>query len=87
MWSSPSFEKKKKGDRSDGFSLLFHKMGSYDTIPLKTQEAKYIASKLNRFISIFGMPLQIHIGLGSNFESKTEYRSSMAVVIYFLMWD
>ncbi|MCG8078588.1 MAG: DDE-type integrase/transposase/recombinase, partial [Candidatus Thiodiazotropha taylori] len=42
-----------------------------DAIPLKTQEAKYVASKLvNRFISIFGVPLQLHTDLGSNFESK-----------------
>ena len=32
-----------------------------DAIPLKTQEAKYVASKLvNRFISTFGVPLQLH---------------------------
>ena len=42
-----------------------------DTIPLKTQDAKYVASKLvNKFISIFGVPLQLHTDLGSNFESK-----------------
>ena len=42
-----------------------------DAIPLKSQEAKYVASKLvNRFISIFGVPLQLHTDLGSNFESK-----------------
>ena len=42
-----------------------------DAIPLKTQEAKYVASKLvNRFISIYGVPLQLHTDLGSNFESK-----------------
>ena len=42
-----------------------------DAIPLKTQEAKYVASKLmNRFISILGVPLQLHTDLGSNFESK-----------------
>ena len=42
-----------------------------DAIPLKTQEAKYVATKLvNRFISIFGVPLQLHTDLGSNFESK-----------------
>lgn len=42
-----------------------------DAIPLKTQEAKYVASKLvNRFISIFGVPLQLHTDLGTNFESK-----------------
>ena len=40
-------------------------------IPLKSQDAKYVASKLvNRFISIFGVPLQLHTDLGSNFESK-----------------
>ncbi|MEW8544975.1 MAG: reverse transcriptase domain-containing protein [Candidatus Thiodiazotropha sp.] len=42
-----------------------------DAVPLKTQEAKYVATKLvNRFISIFGVPLQLHTDLGSNFESK-----------------
>ena len=42
-----------------------------DAIPLKTQDAKYVASKLvNKFISIFGVPLQLHTDLGSNFESK-----------------
>ena len=42
-----------------------------DAIPLKTQEAKYVASKLvKRFISILGVPLQLHTDLGSNFESK-----------------
>ena len=44
---------------------------SQNAIPLKTQEAKYVASKLvNRFISIFGVPLQLHPDLGTNFESK-----------------
>ena len=38
---------------------------------MKSQDAKYVASKLvNRFISIFGVPLQLHTDLGSNFESK-----------------
>ena len=42
-----------------------------DAIPLKSQEAKYVASKfVNGFISIFGVPLQLHTDLGSNFESK-----------------
>ena len=42
-----------------------------DAIPLKTQDAKYVASKLvNKFISIFGVPLQLHTDLRSNFESK-----------------
>ena len=42
-----------------------------DAIPLKTQEAKYVASKLvNRFISILGVPLQLYTDLGSTFESK-----------------
>ena len=42
-----------------------------DAIPLKSQEAKYVATKLvNRFISIYGVPLQLHTDLGSNFESK-----------------
>ena len=42
-----------------------------DAIPLKTQEAKHVASKLvNRFISKFGVPLQLHTDLGSNFEFK-----------------
>ena len=42
-----------------------------DAIPLKFQEAKYVASKLvNRFISVFGVPLQLHTDLGLNFESK-----------------
>ena len=42
-----------------------------DAIPLESQEAKYVTSKLvNRFISIFGVPLQLHTDLGSNFESK-----------------
>ena len=42
-----------------------------DVIPLKTQEAKHFASKLvNRFISTFGVSLQLHTDLGSNFEFK-----------------
>ena len=42
-----------------------------DAIPLKTQEARYVASKLvNKFIPIFGVPLQLHTDLGRNFESK-----------------
>ena len=42
-----------------------------DAIPLKSQEAKYVATKLvNRFISIYGVPLQLHTDFGSNFESK-----------------
>ena len=42
-----------------------------DAITLKTQEAKYVASKLvNRLISIFGVLLQLHTDLGSNYESK-----------------
>ena len=42
-----------------------------DAIPLKTQEARYVAYKLvNKFISIFGVPLQLHTDLGRNFESK-----------------
>ena len=42
-----------------------------NAIPLKTQEAKYVASKLvNRFISILGVPLPLHTDLGSNFESN-----------------
>ena len=42
-----------------------------DAIPLKTQEARYVDSKLvNKFISIFGVPLQLHTHLGRNFESK-----------------
>ena len=42
-----------------------------DAIPLKSQEAQYVATKLvNRFISIYGVPLQLHTDLGSNFESK-----------------
>ena len=42
-----------------------------DAIPMKTQEASYVATKLvNRFISIFGVPMQLHTDLGSNFESK-----------------
>ena len=42
-----------------------------DEIPMKTQEASYVATKLvNRFISIFGVPMQLHTDLGSNFESK-----------------
>ena len=42
-----------------------------DAIPLKTQDAKCVASKLsNKFISIFGVPVQLHTDLGSNFESK-----------------
>ena len=41
-----------------------------DAIPFKSQEAKYVASKLvNIFISIFGVPLQLHTDLCSNFES------------------
>ena len=42
-----------------------------DAIPMKTQEASYVATKLvNRFISILGVPMQLHTDLGSNFESK-----------------
>lgn len=42
-----------------------------DAIPLKNQEAGHIASKLvNRFISIFGCPLQLHTDMGRNFESQ-----------------
>ena len=42
-----------------------------DAIPLKTQEATHVASELvDRFISVFGVPLQLHTDLGSNFESK-----------------
>ena len=53
-----------------------------DAIPLKTQEAKYVASKLvNRFISIFGVPLQLHTDFGSNFESKV-FSGSMQVTRY-----
>ena len=37
----------------------------------KFQEAEYVASKLvNRFISIFGVPLQLLTDVGSNFEPK-----------------
>ena len=42
-----------------------------DAIPLKSHDAKYVATKLvNRFISIYGVPLQLHTDFGSNFESK-----------------
>ena len=42
-----------------------------DAIPLKTQEATHVAEKLvNRFISIFGVPLQLHSDRGTNFQSK-----------------
>ena len=42
-----------------------------DAIPLKTQEATHVASELvDQFISVFGVPLQLHTDLGSNFESK-----------------
>ena len=42
-----------------------------DAIPLKSQEAKYVATKLVKsFISIYGVLLQLHTDLGPNFESK-----------------
>ena len=42
-----------------------------DAIPLKSQEATHIAERLvNRFISIFGVPLQLHTNMATNFESK-----------------
>ena len=42
-----------------------------DAIPLKNQEATHIAEKLaDRFISIFGVPLQLHTDMATNFESK-----------------
>ena len=42
-----------------------------DDIPLKTQEATHVAEEpVNRFISIFGVPLQLHSDRGTNFQSK-----------------
>ena len=42
-----------------------------DAIPLKTQEATYVAEELvNRFISSFGVPLQLHSDRCINFQSK-----------------
>ena len=42
-----------------------------DAIPLKSQEATHIAERLvNRFSSIFGVPLQLHTDMATNFESK-----------------
>ena len=42
-----------------------------DAIPLKTQEATHVASEfVDRFISVFGVSLQLYTDLGSNFESK-----------------
>ena len=42
-----------------------------DSIPLKTQEARCVTSKLvNKFISIFGVSLQLHTDLGRNLESE-----------------
>ena len=42
-----------------------------DALPLGNQEAIAVASKLvDRFISILGVPMQIHSDQGSNFESK-----------------
>ena len=42
-----------------------------DAILLKTQEATHVAEELvNRFISIFGEPLQVHSDRGINFQSK-----------------
>ena len=36
-----------------------------DAIPLNSQEAKNVTSKLlNRFISIYGVPLKLHTDLG-----------------------
>lgn len=50
---------------------------------MKTQEAKYVASKLvNRFISIFGVPLQLHMDLGTNFESKVFLEVCQLLGIY-----
>ena len=42
-----------------------------DAIPFKHTEAPYVPSKLvNKFISIHGVPLQLHTDCASNFESK-----------------
>ena len=42
-----------------------------DAIPTKHTKAPYVASKLvNKFISIHGVPLQMHTNCASNFESK-----------------
>ena len=38
-----------------------------DAIPLKNQEATHIAERLmDRFISIFGVPLQLHTDMATN---------------------
>ena len=55
----------------------------FDAIPLKTQDAKYVASKLvNKFISIFDVPLQLHTDFGSNFESKVFQEVCSLLAIY-----
>jgi hypothetical protein len=42
-----------------------------DAIPLKNKTAEYVAKKLvNKFISIFGVPLELHSDQGTTFESK-----------------
>ena len=41
-----------------------------EAIPLKNQEANAVASELvDKFVSIFGVPIQIHSDQGTNFES------------------
>ena len=42
-----------------------------EAVPLKNQEATTVAKKLvNKFISIFGVPMEIHLDHGRNFEEK-----------------
>ena len=42
-----------------------------DAIPLKNTTAEYVAKKLvNKFISIFGVPLELHSDQGTTFESN-----------------
>ena len=42
-----------------------------EAIPIPDAEAKTVAGKfVERIVSIFGVPLQIHSDQGSNFESK-----------------
>jgi hypothetical protein len=42
-----------------------------EAIPILDAEAKTVADKfVERIVSIFGVPLQIHSDQGSNFESK-----------------
>ena len=42
-----------------------------EAIPIPNQEASTVAeSGVNKFICVFGVPLQIHTDQGTNFESK-----------------